>query len=186
MFSAAAAESIYWLFEQALQDNAIAEPGQACRVALQPAPSTATSAGHLVVLNISSYSFRIVALFDFPASPDLRSHLAKKVRSHSTALEGQAWLDALSEMVNMTCGAVNRGLCTAFRHAAMSTPFVLERHCGQFIEEIGPAVTACFAVTVNEDVRFDLTLCLCAKEVVDFRVDRSGGAVEEAGELELF
>ncbi|GAB7128188.1 hypothetical protein JCM19000A_26950 [Silvimonas sp. JCM 19000] len=187
MFSQSALENIYTLFEQSIHDNAIASADDVCVVERTAWPDTSGRPGHAVVLNISSYLFRIIALFDFEADRATGTHLALRGRS-ANALEGQALVDVLGELVNMICGSVNRSLCVAFRHAAMSTPFVLERHCARYINEIAPTAQQTFAITLNDAVRFGLTLSLCAAPDSDIDFRLAPAPVEEAvaGELEFF
>lgn len=190
MFTAKAVTAINGLFETAIQNHARADAAEACvvdYVAQAPALSK-DGKGLLVVLNISSYLFRIVALFDFGTDQASTAHLARLVRSNESTLSGQALHDACSELVNMICGTVNRSVCSSFRHAGMSTPFILERSCAQYLAEINPSATQALAVTVNETVHFNVTICLCcaADTEVDFSVEETQLEEAESGELELF
>ncbi|KPC54278.1 hypothetical protein [Amantichitinum ursilacus] len=188
MFSHAALENIYTLFEQSIQANAVALPSDVCVIERIALPDANGRPGHAVVLNISSYLFRIIALFDFEADATTGAHLALRGRSATPVLEGQALVDVLGELVNMICGSVNRSLCAAFRHAAMSTPFVLERHCARYINEVAPTAQQTFVITLNDSVRFGLTLSLCAAagSDIDFRLAPAPVQEAVAGELEFF
>lgn len=75
MFSQSALENIYTLFEQSIHDNAIASADDVCVVERTAWPDTSGRPGHAVVLNISSYLFRIIALFDFEADRATGTHL---------------------------------------------------------------------------------------------------------------
>jgi len=115
MINANTSTAIDWLFEKSVRDNSVPGPEDHCVVTrTTEIPSTDEGAKRkLVVLNISSYVFRIVALFDFDSDAATTAHLAKIARRTDQTLEGQALLDAYTEFVNMICGAVNRGLSAA-------------------------------------------------------------------------
>lgn len=188
MISAGAIASIEWLFEKALQDNSILGPEDRCLVKLQAkgGATVGSAAHHLVVLNISSYVFRIVALFDFDTAAPTAAHFAKLVHRSET-LEKQALLDAFGEFANRVCGEVNRGLSANFRHVGMSTPFALESTCLGYLSVLNPSQMSSFEVDINDALRFDVIICICvdSETSLDFHVDRS--AQEEiSGELELF
>ncbi len=127
MISAKASAAIDWLFEKSVRDTSTPGPEDHCRVIRKPEMDLPDDAEkrQLVVLNIASYVFRIVALFDFDTDTATTTYLAKMLRSKEAQLKDQALLDAYAEFVNMICGAVNRGLGEAFL-AGMSTPFSLK------------------------------------------------------------
>ncbi|GGP25940.1 hypothetical protein [Silvimonas amylolytica] len=186
MFTPGAIAAISQLFENALVEHSRSRPEDDVRI--ERANITTAGAGHLVVLNISSYLFRIVAVFDFGTDDASCAHMARLGRSSSLQLDGQALHDACSELVNMICGAVNRNLCTGFRHVGMSTPFVLERNCRDYLSGIKPAEVVSLAVSVNNDMQFGLTLCFCPDHSaqVDFVAPVTVEEDTSAGELELF
>ncbi|GGP23101.1 hypothetical protein [Silvimonas iriomotensis] len=186
MFTPGAVTAISQLFENALIEHGRSNPQE--EVEVERVAMMDEGTGHLVVLNISSYLFRIVAVFEFGTDEASCAHMARLTRSAAPRLEGQALHDACSELVNMICGAVNRNLCTGFRHVGMSTPFVLERNCRDYLSGINPDGIVSFTATVNRDMQFGLTLCFCADRTaqVDFVLPRVMEVVADAGELELF
>jgi len=195
MISANAEASIERLFENAIRGN-IALPDDRCRIdwrdgraaaASVDAANAANNKRRLVALTVSTYLFRIVALFDFGNDPATAAHLARLSRSGKTALAGQELHDACNELGNIICGEVNRGLSSRFRHAGMSTPFVLESSCIEHIESLAPSAVWRAEVTVNDEVRFVADVCLCAGRDadLDFHIEAEQ-QVETAGELELF
>lgn len=191
MITANASASIDWLFEKAVRDNSVPDAGDRCVVTAKPetaAPVDGTDR-QLVVLNISSYVFRIVALFDFDTGAATAAHLARLLRRHDKELEGQALLDAYAELVNMICGAVNRGLCAEFQHPGMSTPFLLETSCARYLSALAPTRVKSYEVVINDAVRFDFTVCICVANAstLDFTIDRTEKQeLASSGELELF
>jgi hypothetical protein len=186
MFTPGAITAISQLFENALVEHSRSGPDD--DVGVERASVTTATDGHLVVLNISSYLFRIVAVFEFGTDAASCAHMARLTRSPAPQLEGQALHDACSELVNMICGAVNRNLCTGFRHVGMSTPFVLERSCRDYLSGIAPDEIVTMAVAVNTDMQFGLTLCFCPDRTanVDFVLPPVVEEDTSAGELELF
>jgi len=188
MLTPRSAEAIEWLFQQSIADNIeTSDHGapQVTRVA-QPPKHDARTQRRLVVLNLSSYQFRIVAFFDFADGEPTHRYLARHARTDK--LDEQGLLDAYAELVNMICGKVNRSLCEVFRHVGMSTPFFLESDCAGHLALLQPAHTAYLDVEVDDGVHFAVTLCVCTSESarIDFDVDRSQREEESAGELELF
>lgn len=191
MISAKAITSIGWLFEQAIRENSVAGGQDRCVVTSRPLaamPQADAAKRQLVVLNISSYVFRIVALFVFESDAATATHFARVLRSNQPQLQGQALLDAYAELTNMICGAVNRGLRADFRHSGMSTPFLLESSCADYVSILNPSHTHAYDVEINESVRFQLVVCSCvaASANLDFDIDRSTREEEVSGELELF
>lgn len=191
MITQSATSGIEWLFEKAVRENSISGPEDHCSLSKITAGKdnlAASGSQHLVVLTISSYLFRIVALFQFKDEPDTRAHMARMTRSQTPDLEPQALSDAYSELVNMVCGAVNRGLGQPFPHIGMSTPFTLESSCANYVAALEPKYLQRYEVAVNGSAIFNLTLCLCAANdtSLDFRIDTYEPESESSGELELF
>lgn len=190
MITANASAAIDWLFEKAVRDNSVLGGEESCIVTrkAEMAAPVEEAKRQLVVLNISSYAFRIVALFDFGTDAATVAHLARLSRSGDKTLEGQALFDAYAEFVNMVCGAVNRGLCAELQHAGMSTPFLLESTCSRYVSVLGPTRVQAYEVAINDGVRFNFTVCVCVANAttLDFDIDRSENEAASSGELELF
>lgn len=189
MIGANAGAALERLFERAVQDNTAIGTEQCCVVTRQAgftAPSTAENKP-LVVLNLASYLFRIVALFEFSTGAAAVGHLARVTRSPAK-LEGQALQDACAEFANMLCGAVNRSLCQQFRHVGMSTPFILESSCAQYLAMLEPSLTQVLSVSIDGAEWFRLTVCICTTEgiTLDFATDEVVRDDAMNGELELF
>jgi len=190
MISANAVASIEWLFEKALRDNNIPGPEDNCVVRVKAhMPPTDTSTTHrLVVLNISSYVFRIVALFDFDTDAATVAHLSKIMSRGDEIHEERVLLDTVGEFANRICGEVNRGLSASFRHVGMSTPFILEETCLSYLSILKPSQVRMFEVAINDAVRFEVIVCICvdSETSLDFQTDRSVHEETSSGELELF
>ncbi len=190
MVSQSATAGIEWLYEKAIRENSVSSPDDFCVCTKLPTyTDTAPSKSrHLVVLTISSYLFRIVALFTFKNDQPTNEHMARLCKSQAPELDEQELSDAYAELVNMVCGAVNRGLGTPFPHVGMSTPFTLESSCANYVTALEPEYLQHYEVAVNDAVRFNLTLCLCtgSDSNLDFRIDTYEPEDESSGELELF
>lgn len=189
MISQSAKSGLEWLFEKAVRANSVCE-GDNCTVVkiATEMPPLAKINQQLVVLTISSYEFRIVALFQFNDDAATNEHMVRMTRSPTPDLDEQALTDAYAELVNMVCGAVNRGLGVPFPHIGMSTPYMLESSCANYATALQPQYLQRYEVAVNEAMRFNLTVCLCtgADTSLDFRIDTYEAEEESAGELELF
>lgn len=188
MISANAIASLAWLFEQALLRNSVGGADDLCVVSQCNGSAASADDKRIVALGISSYLFRIVALFEFAIDAPTVAHFASLQGGNAGAGEGQALLDCLCEFSNRVCGEVNRTLTAEFRHCGMSTPFVLDGSCLEHVALLAPTHTLTQEIVVNDALRFALTVCVCAdaESSLDFRVDRSETTVESAGELELF
>ncbi len=187
MISVNASTAIEKLFENAVHENAFCTPEEHCVVARHGGVIQlgADPKNPLVVLNISSYIFRIVALFEFDTDSAMVERLARITRSRDKQLVGQALLDAYAELANMICGTVNRSLCQQFRHAGMSTPYVLENSCSQYLAMLKPAQTQQFEVAINASRWFKLAVCTCVANdtTLDFSLNTAVqlGVVSENG-----
>ncbi|GAB2181459.1 hypothetical protein DLREEDagrD3_16820 [Denitratisoma sp. agr-D3] len=182
--------ALEWLFEKSIKENSVTSTDDNCAVTRLNAPGGTVEGKNrkLIVLNISSYTFRVVALFDFDLNDVTTEHLAKVLRSPKGDLKGQSLLDAYAEFVNMICGTVNRQLSSEFRHVGMSTPLFLDTECASYADILKPAQTMRFDVTVNEATRFKIAIfvCIAKNATLDFHVNRFDVAEASTGELELF
>ncbi|HEY7986790.1 MAG TPA: hypothetical protein VIE17_07705 [Methylophilaceae bacterium] len=190
MISTGAATAIRHLFEQSLREHCTGGAEDKCLIttSAEAAPIETEGMHQVVVLNISSYAFRIVILFRFNEDTATAAHLAKISHRIGNALEGQALLDAYSEFVNLICGKVNRDLGKAIFHSGLSTPFFLESTCAQYLSILKPTHTHIIDAVVNDNVHFSLTICICtaADAAIDFQMDQSTQTETATGEMELF
>lgn len=187
--SASAISSLEWLFEKALRNNSVTGEDQLSLTIQENRGSPIEKRAHrLFVLNISSYVVRIIALLEFGTDAATIAHFAKLMNLGDVKLEGQALLDVFGEYTNRVCGEVNRGLTETLGHTGMSTPFVLENSCLEYLSLLNSPEVRWFKVAINDSVRFNLVLCVCVDNgaSVELHVDRSTQEVEMAGELELF
>jgi len=189
MLTASAISSIEWLFEKSIHDNSVFSPADHCVVTfLSDKAPAVNDDNHLVLINISSYAFRIVALFSFNKDAATAAHFSRKSHDSEKTLCDQLLLDSYSELVNLICGAVNQGLRNEFRHVALSTPFVLASSCVQYVSMLNFSMTKSINVVINESVDFSVIVGVCVdnNNILDFHIDRSEQQNISSGEIELF
>lgn len=190
LLSADAIGSLDWLFEQAIRDHCGQGPDDRCeiQIASDAGPQMDASTSELILANISSYSFRIVVLFNFGDDEATALRFAGLPASATVMARQPMLIDAYSELVNMICGAVNRGLRNEFRHVALSTPFVLESSCARFVSSLNCAHTRAIRVTVNGTAKINICIGICVARdtTLDFRLHATQTQDETHGELELF
>ena len=132
----------------------------------------------LLVVTISSFVFRLLTLFQVGGDPATRAYYV------STAQ--QSLDEAFREFANMCCGALNRELSEQIPHLAMSIPYTLSSQCLAFLGELRPSFLSSSAVTINDSVRLQVTLCMCCSAAVDFVASAEPVVETTAGELEMF
>ena len=185
MLSTRATAAIEQLFERSILENIDPQRHGSCRVVSGEGPEShkPEDERRLVSVGISSYLFRIVALFDFGTDPATLCHLQNQ---SSQALSGQMLADVYAELANMICGNVNRTLARVFRHSGMSTPTFLETGCSQFVGLLHPDLHLGFIVSTPEGMRFHLSVAASANQDVDFEIEEEAQEEQCAGELEFF
>jgi len=80
---------------------------------------------------------------------------------------------------------LNRELAEQIPHLAMSIPYTLSSQCLAYLGELRPSFLSSSAVTINDSIQLNVTLCLCCSAAVEF-VASVPVAAETAGELEMF
>jgi hypothetical protein len=132
----------------------------------------------LLVVTISSFVFRLLTLFQVGADPATHAYYVSAAQ--------QSLDEAFREFANMCCGALNRELAEQIPHLAMSIPYTLSSQCLAFLGELRPSFLSTSAVTINDSVRLQVTLCMCCSAAVDFVASAAPVAETTAGELEMF
>jgi len=189
MITLGSLSAIEWLFRNSIEENCKAG-GDASRVLVHARSGQIGSLKNrqLVALNISSYTFRIVTLFDFSTDRAAIARFDKQFAGDENISKDTKLGDTIAELTNMICGSVNRRLGDTFRHAGMSTPMLLDHSCAQYISMLDPTHVMQLEVVIEDSVCFDLTICICvgANVTLDFDVDRSSHQESGSGEIELF
>jgi len=139
----------------------------------------------MVVLTVSSYLFRLMAMFYFTPDAATRTHFARLNNIDAAEMSEQTFMDAIAESGNLCCGILNRDLGNFFPHIGMSTPNVIDSNCAAYLQTLNCQHVRHFAVDMDDAPRFHVTLSVSAYADIDFAVsaDELGS---DTGELELF
>ena len=179
MLSEQTTKNIADAFRRAAGATLVRATGDVCSIV--PATTTKSSAKlspKLLMITISSFTFRLVTIFQVSEEQPTRDYYVS---------EGKSTLDEMfAEVANMCCGALGRELAAQFKYLAMSIPYDLESQCMAFLDELKPRFRASYDITINEAARLRVTLCMCCNRTVEFT---SAAAVEVShpgGELEMF
>lgn len=179
MISQQAKESIERIFQQSARTRLPAHAGDTCEItALDAHLANKALASHIVVLTISSIAFRFLLVLHFDDDQTTRDYYLRDAEDRSLA-------EALMEVGNLCCGAINQQLVEYFPDLGMSTPYQLNGACVPYLTELKPEYLAAFRVTIGANVQIGATLCVCASAPVDF-VAHAAEVEESGGELELF
>jgi hypothetical protein len=174
-------QNIEHAFHRAARAGLLRAPGDVCNIEpLERGKLGEQPAGNLLVITISSFVFRLLTIFRIAENPVNRAYYVRG--SADRTLD-----EAFSEVANMCCGALNRELSGSFAHLAMSIPYALSGQCIAFLGELKPQYSPSYAITINDSVRLQVTLCMCCSAPVDVAASTAAVAVaENGGELELF
>ncbi|MBP0589234.1 hypothetical protein J8I87_05785 [Paraburkholderia sp. LEh10] len=179
MISQQAKDSLERIFFQSARTRLPVNAGDACEItALDAHQANTALASHIVVLTISSIAFRFLLVLHFDDDQTTRDYYLRDA-------EDRALPEALMEVGNLCCGAINQRLVEYFPDLGMSTPYQLSGACVSHLTELKPDYLAAFRVTVGANVQLGATLCVCASAPVDFAA-QAAQVEESAGELELF
>ena len=171
--------SIAAAFQRAAGAGLVRAPGDSCTIVpAQDRHVGAQPGENLLLITISSFVFRLLTIFHVADNPAARAYFVG-------GAAGQSLDEGFAEVANLCCGALNRELARHFSHLAMSIPYSLSRHCSAFLETLQPQYLSSYAVTINDSVQLQVTLCMCCQAPVDIAASTTG--VEHAGgELEIF
>jgi hypothetical protein len=165
-------------FFRAAKASLVRAPDHAIDIAPLEGVNDVQAGQTVLVITTSSFTFRLLTLFHFPATPESRAY-------YGSGPADPRFDAVLSEVVNLCCGTLNRELSHHFPHLGMSIPYSLGRSCLTTLGDLKPEYLARYAITVNNSVRVEATLCMCCSA----NVEVSAGvevAEEKTGELELF
>ena len=184
MISPSAREAFEFFTKQALKGALPASSDERCEVSVIEDISRIRGQ-RIVLLTVSSYLFRAMTMVYFTLDANLKQHLAAINRRPVEELSEAEFRDVLGEVGNIFCGALNRDLAQHFPYLGMSTPNFLDRHCVDYIDELGASFVRHFEVVVNDALTLHATLAVSEFADLDFRADTT--VVEENhGELEMF
>jgi hypothetical protein len=169
-------------FRRVATTGLVRDPTHTCVIATDESRRAGVQPGEkLVVITISSFTFRLLVIFHIGESPGMREYFGAQAG-------GQPLEEMFYEIGNMCCGALNTQMMRDFPHLAMSIPNSLGGACVEFLDELRPQYVSTHVVTLNETAQLRVTLCLCCSAPVTFSAAASVATATTAttGELELF
>ncbi|WP_323121153.1 hypothetical protein [Burkholderia alba] len=179
MISAQARDSLDRIFRQAALTRLPVRDGDPCNIApLDPRDASALPGDDVVVLTISSMTFRLLLALHFADDDATRDY-------YLADTAGRTLRDTLMEVANLCCGAMNQLLVECFPDLGMSTPYLLNRRSVRHLDELRPGYVSAYGLTVGSSVRLGATLCVCSHAPLDFVANLSD-VRQDVGELELF
>ena len=149
----------------------------------------------LVILTVSSYLFRLMAMIYFRNDAATRAFFARTGGVASSDADGavatvetseQEFFDRVAEAGNMICGSFNRELGKSFPHVGMSTPNIIDKDCMRYVDLLGCELTKHYKLTLEGGLPMYASLCVTAYGNVDFHVDQVVEEEVSTGELEMF
>jgi hypothetical protein len=172
-------QSLADAFCRAAKTGLLRAPEDALHIAPAGALQLAARPGEAVlVITTSSFAFRLLTIFQVAATPETRAYYGDG--------PGDPKIEAVfAEFANLCCGALNRELSKHFPHLAMSIPYALGSQCLNCLDELKPEYLSRYAITINDSVRLEATLCMCCSAPVNIAA-AANAVVETTGELELF
>jgi hypothetical protein len=139
----------------------------------------------LVVVTVASFVFRLSVFIYFTPDEATRRHFVPSDSENSETSKDQVFFDAIRECGNICCGTLNRELARVFPHVAMSTPNIVVRECGNYLEALNGGHLQHFRSLTEDGKQFFATLCVRDYADIDFEWAM---AEEEtaSGEMEFF
>ena len=183
MISSNAQHTINKMVERAIQASPMVAGDGTRTVEVGTALERVTS-DQVVVLTVLSYAFRLTFLVHFSDDEATRAHFATPNRVADGTWDEQAFVDAIRECGNISCGNLNRDLVRFFPHVGMSTPNIISRRCAEHLDKLEPDYTQHFGLLDSAGPAFAVTVCVKAFTELDFSGDFE--EAEATGELEMF
>ena len=183
MISARAGASLDRMLVQGLENALPAPPDRAVRI--HDVENIAPPAGAcMVVLMLTSHSFRVVIAMYVPRNEATRLYLEQVGRITAGDRSEQAFRDSVSEAANMCCGTVNREIGRFYPQTGMSTPHIIDSRSAAFVAGLEHQHLRHFTVDLGT-TSVGATVCAYASRPMDFEWIPEAQA-EVSGELELF
>jgi len=141
----------------------------------------------IVILTVSSYLFRVMAILYFKPDAATRALFNGGAGEGAPALTDQEFFDRVAECGNICCGTLNRDLGRFFPHVGMSTPNIIDTDCMRYVDLLGCGLLKHYKLRLAGDLTMYASLCVTDYGTVDFHVEQQ---LEEedvsTGELEMF
>ena len=143
-------------------------------------PLAAPPEKQVVVFTIASYHFRLIVLFHVDTGKVAEQYFCPNDTTRSVT-------EVFGEIGNLCCGAINRELGKQFLHLGMSTPYVLDSQCTQYLTALKPDHVTQYRIDINGVAALHATLCLCQYAPLEFAFDTTPATGSApTGALELF
>ena len=179
MISVQARQSLERVLRRAVESRLVLADGDACEMTRLDMPPARDAHDDVVVaLTISSMGFRYMLFLRFRDDAASAGYFA---RGNAGALR-----DALLELGNLCCGAINQDLVRHFPDLGMSTPYVLGGQSLRHVDSLRPDYRADFDVVIASSVGVGVTMCMFTRVPVDFQLSTEIEQDTSEGELELF
>jgi len=140
----------------------------------------------IVILTVSSYLFRLMAILYFNSDGATRAYFNRNAGEGAPALTDDEFYDRVAECGNVCCGSLNRDLGKHFPHVGMSTPNILDRDCMRYVDLLGCGLMKHYKIDVESSLTMYASLCVADYGTVDFHVDPIAEDDVSVGELEMF
>lgn len=89
---------------------------------IQPVDIKAINTKNFIMLTISSFDFRLIVLLHYASDATSIKYVADNLKISPEDLSISRYQDFLSEVGNILCGAIKRGLFQFFPHLGLSSP----------------------------------------------------------------
>jgi hypothetical protein len=140
----------------------------------------------IVILTVSSYLFRLMAIIYFKPDAATRAYFNRNAPEGAPALTDEEFLDRISECGNVCCGSLNRDLGRHFPHVGMSTPNVIDKDCMRYVDLLGCGLVKHYRMQLDDGLSLYASLCVTDYGTVDFHVEQVAEEDVSTGELEMF
>lgn len=179
MIGARARQSLEVMLRRAVQSRLALHDDDLCAVTRVTHQSATAAAEDIVVaLTISSMGFRFLLLLRFRDDAATHAYFTRDGKAGTLR-------EALLEVGNLCCGAINQDLVAHYPDLGMSTPYVLGGHSLGHVDGLKPDYRADFDVVVGTSVALGATMCLFTRVELDFAIEDTVADTSD-GELELF
>jgi hypothetical protein len=183
MVSDSAKKGLDLLLTKAVKNHIGMQESDVIQVNLIPMQKrTALPESKFYILTVANFFFKVLVIFHINDDEKSRAYFSKPD-------SGLGCDEVFPEVCNLCCGAFNRELGLYFPHLGMSTPYLLEKECLDFVDLLRPVHMSQFKTDINGNFQLHTSLYVCAYRPLDFRFDPDrliAVPAEETGVLELF
>jgi hypothetical protein len=140
----------------------------------------------IVILTVSSYLFRLIAILYFKPDAATRAYFNRNAEAGAPELGDDEFYDRVAECGNVCCGSLNRELGGFFPHVGMSTPNIIDKDCMQYVGLLDCGLVKHYRIVLDGELTMYASLCVADYGLVDFHVDPAVESAVDTGELEMF